>query len=453
MIFRLPPILGIFLRLLIGSACALMGSSVAFAQIRSEMKLFSDSYISPAFEATQKNNYQFVGAQLKTESFSNDNLRMDISGGVAMGAPLMNYLNVTEFYFQNTQNPSESFYFGRKKMLWSELDSRWNLGLWQPVFKWNPLAPEEQGLSGIFWQVDRPQYTFVLFASPLYIPNQGPSFEIQDGGFTRGNPWFHQPPQSVRIWNEATAMQYRFDQPNETQIVLQNSYGSKVSFGEAQNLRAQLSYLYGPDNALALGYKGSLDLATLKGNVELKPQVFYHSLAGADVTYKINHWKLGLSAILDRPGKDKIFDSEWSQPTFEDAILVSPFIEWGDAHWAVNLMRLDVFGGAVKEVGENLANTPLTNLYPFQQASQISVMSQFNMGHGQRLFAKMSYMLSEKNDFELIRVNSRYRLSGLWSLFGEMQLLRAGPVTKDNVNDIAQFANNDRLMLGVAYAL
>ncbi|HWU44812.1 MAG TPA: hypothetical protein VN132_15275, partial [Bdellovibrio sp.] len=231
------------------------------------MKLFSDSFISPEFEATQKNNYQFVGAQLKTESFSEDSLRMDISGAVAMGAPLMNYLNITEFYYQNKQSNSESFFIGRKKMLWSELDSRWDLGVWQPVFKWNPLAPEEQGLSGIFWQVDKPLFSFVLFASPLYFPNQGPSFEVENGDFTRGNPWFHQPPQSVRIWNEATAMQYRFDQPNETQVVLQNSYGTKISFGEAQNFRTQLSYLYAPDNVLALGYKGSLDLSTLKGNV------------------------------------------------------------------------------------------------------------------------------------------------------------------------------------------
>jgi len=100
-----------------------------------------------------------------------------------------------------------------------------------------------------------------------------------------------------------------------------------------------------------------------------------------------------------------------------------------------------------------LANTPLTNLYPFQQADQISLLTTLSMGHGQKLYAKVSYTKSEKNDFELIRVNSRYRLSGLWYFFGEMQLLKAGEVSKDNVNDIAQFVNNDRLMLGISYAL
>ncbi|MDG0816180.1 hypothetical protein [Bdellovibrio svalbardensis] len=452
MAFKRSPV-GTTILAVFGGVLTLLLPLFASAQVRTEMKLFSDSFISPEFEATQKTNYQFVGAQLKTESFSEDALRMDIAGGVAMGSPLMNYLNIGEFYYQSHQNASETFYIGRKKLLWNELDSRWNLGVWQPVFKWNPLAPEEQGLSGIFWQIDKPLYTFVLFGSPLYIPSQGPSFEIEEGDFAKGNPWFHQPPQSVRIWNEATKMQYRFDQPNTSEIVLQNSYGAKIAFGDPQGFRTQLSYLYGPDNVLAIGYQGSLDISTLKGNVELQPQVFFHSLTGADMTYKINRWKVGVSGLWDRPGKEKIFDEQWSQPLFEDALLVSPFVEWDNGLWAVNLMRLDIFGGEIKEVGENLANTPLTNLYPFQQANQISLMTNLGMGKGQRLIGKLSYTHSDKNDFQLIRINTRYRLSGLWSFFGEAQVLKAGPTSKSNVNDIAQFANNDRMMLGVSYAL
>ena len=452
MAFRRSP-LGTILRAFWGGVLALLLPVMAGAQVRTEMKLFSDSYISPEFEASQKNNYQFVGAQLKTESFSNDNLRMDISGAVAMGAPLMNYLNISEFYYQSKQSDHESFFIGRKKMLWNELDSRWNLGVWQPVFKWNPLDPQEQGLSGIFWQVDKPGYSFMLFASPLFIPDQGPSFEIQNGDFTKGNPWFQQPPQSVRIWDQATAMQYHFDEPNTSQIVLQNSYGARVAFGDPRDFHVQLSYLYAPDNILAIGYQGSLDLATLKGNVELQPQVFFHSLTGADITYRYEQFKFGVSGIWDRPTKDKLFDDQWSQPTFEDAILVSPFVEWNNGVWGLSVMRLDIFGGQVTEVGENLANTPLTNLYPYQEANQIAVLGNFNLGHGERLFAKISYTQSDKNDFQMFRFNTRYRLSGLWSLFGESQILKAGPTDKNNVNDIAQFANNDRLMLGVAYAL
>lgn len=429
------------------------GASHVFGQTHTEMKVFSDSFISPAFESTEKSNYQFVGAILKTDASSEDNIRMEISGGVAVGSPLMNYLNIAELYFKNPQNLSENFYIGRKKMRWSELDSRWNLGVWQPVYKWNPLAPEEQGLTGLFWQIDKPSYTFVLFASPVYFPSQGPNFEIKDGGFVKGNPWFREPPPSVRIWDQATEMQYHFDRPNDSQIVMQSSYGAKLSFGENKNFRTQLSYLYGPDNVLALGYRGSLDLSTLKGNVELQPQVFFHSLAGLDFSAKYENWKVGLGGTFDHPAQDKIFDSAWSQPLFEDAFLLSPFFQWDNGLWSISVFQLDIYGGGVKEVGENLANTPLTNLYPFQQAQMLAVELNQSISPGRKIYTKVSFTHSDKNDFDLIRFNARFRYSQNWAFLGEMQILRAGAINKNNINDIAELSNNDRLMVGVSYAL
>lgn len=451
--FMNPPRLRALLPTFLGMVLVLLSPFFAFAQVQTEMRLFSDSFISPDFEATQKTNYQFVGAQLKTDSFSEEALKMDISGGVAMGAPLLNYLNISEFYVQTGQGEESSFFIGRKRMLWSEADARWDLGVWEPVFKWNPLSPERQGLTGLFWQVDKPYFTLTLFASPFYLPDQGPSFEIENGSFVKGNPWFRRPPESIKIWSEATAIDYRFEKPNETQVVLQNSFGTKISFGDPQSLRMQLSYTYKPANQLAIGYEGKLDVGQLKGAVNLQPQVFYHSLAGADLTYKFSQFRAGLSTMWDRPSKDDLFESQWTHPVFEDAWIVSPFIEWSDGRWGVSLQHLEIYGGDVTEEGD-LANpnrAALMNRYPYKEAQQIAVMTNYGFKHNRRLIAKLSYTHSEKNDFDLIRLSSRFRLSGLWSLIGEMQLVKAGPLTVDNQNEIAQFVNNDRLMVGAAY--
>lgn len=447
------PSLGALFNVLLRILLVMAAPAVAWSQVQSEMRLFSDSFISPSFEATQKTNYQFVGAQLKTDPFSENDFKLDVSGGVAMGAPLLNYLNISEFYVQSQQNESETFYLGRKRMLWSELDARWDMGVWEPVFKWNPLAPERQGLTGLFWQVDKQFYNLMLFASPVYFPDQGPSFEIENGSFVKGNPWFRRPPESIRIWSEATAIDYKFEKPNETQIVLQNSFGMKMAFGDPQALRAQLSYIYKPANQLAIGYEGMLNVGQLKGAVNLQPQVFYHSLAGADVTYKIAQVRMGVSALVDRPNKDNTFDSQWTHPVFEDAVLVSPFIEWSTRNWGVSLQHLDVFGGAVKEEGElaNPSRAPLMTRYAYRQAQQVSLMANIDFKKGRRLLNKLSVIHSEKNAFDLIRFSSRMRLSGLWSILGEMQLVKASPLTVDNQNEIAQFDNNDRLMVGVAY--
>ncbi|WP_413568153.1 hypothetical protein ACLWBD_10600 [Bdellovibrio sp. HCB117] len=450
MAFRVRPILGAILTSLLGFIANL---APAHAQVQTEMRLFSDSFISPTFEATQKTNYQFVGAQLKTDPFTEDVLKMDVAGGVAMGAPLLNYLNISEFYVQSRQNENETYYIGRKRMLWNELDARWDLGVWEPLFKWNPLQPERQGLVGLFYQVDKPYYTLVLFASPLFLPDQGPSFEIENGSFVKGNPWFRRPPESIKIFSEATAIDYNFDRPNETQVVLQNSFGAKISFGDPQSFRAQLSYIYKPANQLAIGYDGNLDMAQLKGAVELQPQVFYHSLAGMDVSYKVNQVRMGVSGLYDRPNKDDIFEEQWTHPVFEDAVLLSPFVEWTNGRWGVNLQHLDIIGGDVREEGE-LANpdrAALMTRYPYKQAQQISLMTNYAFRKNRRLIGKLSITHSDKNQFDLVRLSARFRLSGIWSLVGEMQMVKAGELTASNQNEIAQFVNNDRLMLGAAY--
>lgn len=434
-------------------ALVLLTPLCSWSQVQTEMRLFSDSFISPTFEATQKTNYQFVGAQLKTDPFTEDSLKMDISGGVAMGAPLLNYLNIGEFYIQSRQSETQTFFFGRKRMLWNELDARWDMGVWEPLFKWNPLAPERQGLTGLFWQVDKPFYTLMLFASALYLPDQGPSFEIENGSFVKGNPWFRRPPESIRIWSEATAIDYHFDRPNESQMVLQNSFGLKLSFGDPQAFRGQFSYVYKPANQLAIGYDGSLDIGQLKGVVNLQPQVFYHSLAGGDLSYKVGAVRFGVSGTIDRPNKENNFEEQWTHPVFEDAVLLSPFVEWNNGRWGVSVQHLDVFGGNVKEEGD-LANpnrASLMSRYPYKQAQQIALMTNYGFRKDRRLMGRLSYTHSDKNSFDLIRLSSRFRISALWSVIGEMQIVKAGPLSADNQNEIAQFENNDRLMVGAAY--
>ncbi len=434
-------------------SCVLgLAPSHAFAQIKTEMRAFSDSFISPAFEATEKTSYQFVGAQLKTESFSEQTLKMDISAGVAVGAPLLNYLNIPEIYVETRQSENEVFFIGRKRLLWSELDAQWDFGIWEPLFKWNPLAPERQGLTGFFWQLDRPYVSFTLFASPFFIPDQGPSFEIKDGQFVKGNPWFRRPPESIRIWQEATAIEYQFQRPSESQVVLQNSFGTKVSFGDPQGLRAQLSYVFKPINQLAVGYQGSLDLAQLKGNVDLMPQVYYHSLFGGDVVYKAATTRMGVSYIYEMPTKDNTFDSSWTHPIYTPAQLVAPFIEWDLGRVAFNIQRLDIFGGQVSEEGE-LANpngTPLMARYPFRQANQISMLTSWAFAKARRLIGKVSYTAPDNGDFQLVRFNAKLRLSGLWSLIAEAQVVKAAEKS-EGLNEISQFENNDRLMLGAGY--
>ncbi|MGZ3745385.1 MAG: hypothetical protein ACXWRE_13040 [Pseudobdellovibrionaceae bacterium] len=429
------------------------GVSAAKAQLRSDLQLFSDSFISPSFEATQKTNYQFVGLSLKSAPNAEDFLKMDIEGAVAMGAPLLNYLNIAEIYFQNKQAENENLIVGRKLINWNELDKRWNFGLWQPLFQWNPLNSQQQGLSGIFWQAERDKYSVTIFASPIFIPNQGPAFEITDGSFVKGNPWFRRPPDSVRIFQEVTQVDYNFERPDEMQAILQTSYGARLSFGNPDTMLAQLSYMYKPSNELAIGYSGILDTSKLRGIVDLKPQIFYHSLSGIDLSQRLGVFRYGVSGIYDRPQKDLEFEEKWTHPEFKDAMLVSPFAELIFADYTFSLQALSIYGGEVHEVGDLASpdRAPLTIRYPFREAVKLSLETRNLFSNSNRLISRTSYTVSHKNDFEYLQWYLNYRFSSLWSGFTELELVRAGEQTSQNQNEIAQYRNLDRFMVGLAY--
>lgn len=430
----------------------LLGTPV-HAQLRSDLHLFSDSFISPSFEANQRTNYQFVGMSLKSSPGSEEAFNMDLRGAVAFGAPLLNYLNISEAYFQTKQSENEILYVGRKLMLWNDLDERWNFGLWQPLFQWNPLSSEPQGLTGIFWQAERGGYGILIFASPIYIPNQGPNFEIADGSFVRGNPWFRRPPESVRIFEEVTQVDYSFERPVASEIVLKASYGARLNFGDPDSVVGQLSYVYKPSNELAIGYNGVLDTHRLRGVVELKPQVFYHSLSGLDLSHLEGMFRLGASVVWDRPQKDYEFDGKWTYPTFQDAVLVSPFVEMNQKSWSLSLQSLTVSGGGVSEVGDmaSASRGPLNMRYPFQQAVKLALDTRHTLKGIRQLRTRSSYTLSDKNDFEYFQWKADYRLTSVWSCFSELELVRAGDVSVKNQNEIAQYKNLDRFLVGATY--
>ncbi|WP_413291031.1 hypothetical protein [Bdellovibrio sp. HCB337] len=428
-------------------------ASSAQAQVRSDLRLFSDSFISPSFEANQKTNYQFVGMSLKSSPYTDEALKMDIEGAVAFGAPLLNYLNISEAYFQNKQSDTEQLIIGRKLMDWNELDNRWDFGLWQPLFQWNPLNAEQQGLTGLFWQAERPSYSILMFASHIFIPNQGPTFEISDGSFVRGNPWFRRPPESVRIFEEVTQVDYNFERPESAQVVFQTSYGARLSFGSAESVKAQLSYMYKPSNELAIGYGGVLDTSRLRGVVDLKPQSFYHSLSGFDFSHRLGMFRYGASIVMDRPQKDLEFEEKWTHPTFEDALLTSPFVELIGKQFTLSLQALNITGGEVTEIGDMASadRAPLTMRYPFQQAVKVALETRHVLKNQRRLTSRTSFTTSQTNDFDYLQFKVNYRLSSSWATFTELELVRAGELTAQNQNEIAQYKNLDRFMAGASY--
>ena len=97
-----------------------------------------------------------MGVNLKSVNSENDFLKVNLAGAYAVGYPLMSYLNFKEFFINakldSTSGQASQIIFGRRLHLWSEAEEEWNLGIFQPQFRWNPIRPSQQGLTGLFWQ-------------------------------------------------------------------------------------------------------------------------------------------------------------------------------------------------------------------------------------------------------------------------------------------------------------
>jgi len=435
---------------------SLLAGAQALAQaLTSELRLQQDSFVSPNFEATSKNNYQFMGLHLRSREPGKSIINIDLRGLFAFDAPQMNSLNVPDLYYMNEQEIDRTtLVIGRKREKWSELDDRWNLGVFEPVYKWNPLNPENQGLTGLFWFVEKESTSFTIYASPLYIPNQGPSFEINEQGeFVRSNPWFRRPPDSIKIFQEVSKLEYDFQKPNEASVVMQSSFASRLTIGEKEGFQAQASYAYKPMNQLALAYDGVLDISKDRGTVELLPLVVFHALTGLDMKYARKSWRIGISAIYDKPQTEVSADPRWTTPVFSDALLTTPFIDLDLGPIGVTLQRLQINGGEVKEKGPLSSPTraSISNNYPYREANQISLRTRLRFQQERVLRTQLAYIQSGFHKFDLLRWDAGLRLSRFWNLYSELQLVKAQTVEQGNFNEIADLANNDRWMIGVGY--
>jgi|GEM_PF-1340447 len=438
--------------------CILFGALKVSAQVSSKFSLVNDSFVSSAFEAGEKNSYQFFTGQLKTGFEKSSTFNMDLSVGYAFGASLLSYINVTEFYASPKLSEDSTFSFGRKLAPWSELDRRWALGVFEPTFQWNPLTPKPQGLTGIFWSMENSGIGVELFVSSFYIPDQGPSFEIKRGRFEKGNPWFRRPPEYMVINGVYTAVNYDIKTPEMSEVIFRQSFAGRVRFGEEKKSRVVFSMASKPSNQIAKTYRGFFNTGSSQGDVEVVPVVYEHVIYSGDLIFENENWQGGVSTIYDHPSQPS-YKEGYTHPVLSSATLVSPYIEARflaskRMAWKLGVQGLNISGGQVEDQGEDASDdrAALTSRYPFQRAAEIYTAMSLHFSKKQKILSRLSYMQSDKNKFSIIKWNNLWSLDRNWELITDLVLVDAAQTNKENQNDISQFTNHDRLIIGASYA-
>lgn len=426
----------------------LMLASVSHSEMRVSLKVEALSFLSPDYENTEQKNFGFFGASLLTDAKKEDQVTVNLTGLYAWGQPALSYLNIREIYFAYHIDHSSKLYFGRKINDWSKLDSDWNIGFFNPQFRWNVLNPENQGLTGLFWERKESIWTLSLFASPLFLPDQGASYEVKNGKFENSNPWFQSPPQNIKFQgNVILPIDYELDKPETSEVIAQSLYGAQIQYGEKQGFYAQASGIHKPANQLALGYKvvGVVN----RVRINLVPKVYSENNFAADLGYRAD-WGLAQFSVLYSRPKAPSYDKGFNTPEFAESVSFGPSMSFDFHPFRLGLAYLDTSGGEVTETGPDASvdRPALSQRFLFRQAYQAQVTYSDIYFKKVKVDSSFQYRQSEKDQFKQIHFNQKVNFRGPWAFWADLILIETAD---DSDSNIGPYRNLDQIFIGASY--
>ncbi len=227
-----------------------------------DLNLQQNRYLGGVQHSAQTSNYTLLAADLNLESES-DAFHAKFNP-IAQGAFEFQdetYFGVPEIYFEPRRLARHfRMTVGRQKRTWSRLDEEFNLGIWQPQLRWDYLDPVQQGLTGLFFDVEASSsLTVTLFTSPVNIPDQGPQFQLREGRFESSNRWFVQPQSRMQLFQGTrfsgdVPLYFELNKPAEEDIIMHSSFGLAARYqNDKSPFWIQASYAYKPRNQIHLG--------------------------------------------------------------------------------------------------------------------------------------------------------------------------------------------------------
>lgn len=269
-----------------------------------------------------------------------------------------NYLNVFELYASKRVSGVD-LSLGRKLELWSATDEEWKQGVVHSRYMQNRLTPEPAGLFGFFAGQDRETVSWSVGILPLYIPDIGAHFTVENGRFQSRNPWFDPPVDRFRFRGEDGEIRYSVNQPPVQEIALNPGFITTVESDVGRASSVRLTLAHKPVPQLLLGFP-SLNKVFVGTNadylqVDVTPQVIYHSVAALETWNQVGQWTLSSGVTVDAP-IGAAFDESYTKQTYSPAWIYGftasrPLEEEGRYAARLKFGVLKIQGGAAADRG------------------------------------------------------------------------------------------------------
>jgi hypothetical protein len=440
--------------LFFSEAYAISGSTVE--SHRASLSLFSNQFMSQHYDRTAKRNFQFLSGRFSNNDSANG-YNLDVEGAISPSATILNYVNIKEIYFKN-----DELRLGRAKSDWSELDERFSIGLFQPQFRWNPLDPQSQGLTGMFWSKQNSKGSgFEIFVSPFFIPDQLPNFEVNESGqFIESNPYFRTPPSQVSLNGSSIPFSYDLIKPPVDQIVLNSSFAARIFFKNGEEgWFGSLAYAYKPANQIMVGVHASeLKINLVSGDtspVVVAPKLWYHSLVSSEVGFRNQAWRSGLSFLYESPENPE-FPTQFSRLGYQPALLSSPYISYKNASLMASISYLSIQSNKPVIETRDESNRELYSkvLFPrffFTDAFLISGSYEFRVEKGHPLVLNTQWLRGVSDEFNLLKLGLAYTYQKKYSFFVASELINVSDEIEASQVALKTYRDNDSTSLGVSY--
>ncbi len=428
----------------------------------------NEAYVS---RTTGASNFNEVSARVRGKK-EGRLLSAAIDAGASVAANVSNYSNieVPEAYFRlqtpTTAGPATglnvgaSLTAGRKKERWSGLDSDWSLGLVQPFNKFDALRPTEQGLAGVFAESNVGPVSLMAFGSPVFIPEQTAPYNLSNGRFSTSSPWFSQPPDRLNILGQVRNANYTIQMPETSSIVNNASYGFRVRAAaqDGEGAFIQGSFLRAPMNSINLGFTGQLSIVEgdSYGDVNIIPEVVYHTITAGDVGYAGKNFAVGVSLLNEKPEQPAVPEG-FTTSHYSDMTMISPSAEvrflpskvWGPK---VRLAYLETTGGEVTPVGEYTQNG---NMFGprmlFRHAVSAAVETTLHRDERWSLGASARWVEELDELGSVLMSDLRVGFGDSWRVALQADFLGSRQSTSNTDTFIARFRANDRAAVRLTY--
>lgn len=326
--------------------------------------------------------YVDLGIRRTLEVYPQYNLGVDLGGSIGLSSQAGQIAYAHEGYIERSSlfRAGDRATLGRKKQDWNKIDQFWELGLWEPRFRWNPVSPEREGLTGLFWNLRSDEYEFLAFATAFYIPEQGPSFRVDEGKFVSDSPYFVAPSSEVSIFSTRKDILYKLEIPSLEKLVFHPGAALSFRAGRLDRSWLRAGYAYKPLNQLLINYNGyhRVDFDAVQVNVS--PYVEYHHLASLETGRRIGKSESWLGVIAEIPEKTQPSQTETVQQVLPSIAASAGtslnFAEDSQPIQKVDLSYLQQWGGRMKTFGEQAAEGVFSEShFPFRNALSVRFQS------------------------------------------------------------------------------